>query len=71
MIFNPFDSSSFTFITSQTSSSVTGINITTKYIGVLKNAEAVTGLRLGFTDSSGNLSANGINDCIVKIYGIK
>ena len=71
MVFNPFDSSSFTFITSQTSSDVTGINITTKYIGVLKNTETVTGLRLGFTDSSGNLSSNGINDCIVNVYGVK
>ena len=71
MVFNPFDSSSFTFITSQTSTGVQSVMIGTKYIGVLKNTETVTGLRLGFTDSDGNLSSGGINDCIVNVYGVK
>jgi len=72
MVFNPF-SSSFTFITAQTSASIPASALLsgTKYMGVLKNSETVTGLRLGFTDSSGNLSANGINDCIVNVYGVK
>ena len=73
MVFNPFDSSSYTFITAQTTASIPAAALMagTKYIGVLKNTETVTGLRLGYTDSGGNLSAGGINDCIVKVYGVK
>ena len=73
MVFNPFDSLSYTFITAQTTASIPAAALMagTKYIGVLKNTETVTGLRLGYTDSGGNLSAGGINDCIVKVYGVK
>ena len=71
MVFNPYDSSSYTFITSQTSTGVQSVMIGTKYIGVLKNAETVTGLRLGYTDSAGNLIASAIENCTVKVYGVK
>tara|TARA_R100001463_G_scaffold84840_1_gene139593 strand:+ start:165 stop:710 length:546 start_codon:yes stop_codon:yes gene_type:complete len=73
MVYNPNDSSSYTFITAQTTASIPAAALMagTKYIGVLKNTETVTGLRLGYTDSDGNLSANGINDCIVKVFGVK
>ena len=37
----------------------------------LKNTETVTGLRLGYTDSSGNLIASAIENCTVKVYGVK
>ena len=73
MVYNPNDSSSYTFITAQSVTSIPAAALMagTKYIGVLKNTETVTGLRLGFTDGSGNLSASGINDCTVKIFGVK
>jgi hypothetical protein len=73
MVFNPFDSSSFTFITAQTTASIPAAALMagTKYIGVLKNTETVTGLRLGFTDSSGNLIASAIENCTVKVFGVK
>ena len=73
MVYNPNDSSSYTFITAQSTTGVPAAALMagTKYIGVLKNTETVTGLRLGFTDSGGNLSSGGINDCIVNVYGVK
>lgn len=73
MVFNPYDSSSYSFITAQTVAGIpaAGLMAGTKYIGVLKNAETVTGLRLGFTDCSGNLIASGIENCTVKVFGVK
>ena len=73
MVFNANDSSSYTFITAQTVTGIpaSGLMAGTKYIGVLKNTETVTGLRLGFTDSGGNLSASAIQNCTVKVYGVK
>ena len=73
MVFNPYDSSSFTFITAQSATGIpaAGLMAGTKYTGVLKNAETVTGLRLGYTDSSGNLTASAIENCTVKVYGVK
>ena len=73
MVYNPNDSSSYTFINAQSTTGVpaSALMAGTKYIGVLKNTETVTGLRLGFTDSGGNLSSSGINDCVVNVYGVK
>jgi hypothetical protein len=73
MVFNPYDSSSYSFITAQ-SSNIAGTSdnlIGTKYIGVLKNTETVTGIRLAFSDSTGNLTGTGIDNMTVKVYGVK
>ena len=71
MVYNPFNSSTYTFITAQSSTAVSSVMIGTKLIGVLKNTETVTGLRIAFSDSSGNLTSNAVQNCTVKIYGVK
>lgn len=65
-IFNPFDSSSFTFFKNQTSSFVNGSGgIGYKAIAVHKSAEQTTGINL-FGASGHNL-----DDIKVVIYGVK
>jgi len=62
-IFNPFDSSSYTFHTAQTTSFKTGGFLGKKIIGVHKSAEQITGINY-FADS-GTFSAT------ISVYGVK
>jgi hypothetical protein len=62
-VYKPFDSSSYTFINSMDSSSVTLDG--RKNVGVLKLAQSVTGLKL--INSSGYIMGTGT----VSVYGVK
>ena len=63
-IYNPFDSSSYTFTNFQTSSATTGSGIGYKGIGVHKVAEQITGVN--FIDRVGsNISAT------INVFGVK
>ena len=65
VIFNPYDSSSYTFLLNQSSGLVTGSGgIGYKYIGVHKVAETITGMQW-----DGILSD--INDFAISVYGVK
>lgn len=65
-VFNPFDSSSYTFFKNQTSSFVNGSGgIGYKAIAVHKSAEQTTGINL-FGASGHNL-----DDIAVSVYGVK
>ena len=61
-IFNPYDSSSYTFMTSQSSGNYALSHIGTKLIGVHKVAEQITGL---------NVVPNASINPTVSIYGVK
>ena len=63
-IYNPFDSSSYTFTNFQTSSSTSGSGIGYKGIGAHQVAEQITGIN--FIDRvGGNISAT------INVYGVK
>ena len=63
-VFNPFDSSSYTFVAGQTSGVVTAGLAGGKYISVHKSAEQITGIQL--------LRASGdYDDLTVNVYGVK
>ena len=65
MIFNPDNSSSYTFLTSQASTHYTGNFLTmAKSIGVYQNAETVYGIK--WYPQSGTI--NGTN---ISVYGVK
>jgi len=65
MVFNPDDSSSYTFLTSQASTHYTGNFLTmAKSIGVYGNAETVYGIK--WYPQSGTI--NGTN---ISVYGVK
>ena len=65
-VFNPFDSSSYTFVAGQTSGVVTSGLAGGKYIGVHKVAEQITGIQL----LRNNL--NGVYDTLtVNVFGVK
>ena len=62
-VFNPFDSSSYTFVAGQTSGVVTAGLAGGKYISVHKSAEQITGIQL--------LRASGDYDNLtVKVFGL-
>ena len=64
-IYNPFDSSTFTFTNFQESSAYDSSNILPyKGIGVHKNAEQITGVNF-FNRGTGNISAT------INVYGVK
>tara|TARA_R110002020_G_scaffold46300_1_gene131823 strand:- start:665 stop:1186 length:522 start_codon:yes stop_codon:yes gene_type:complete len=63
-VYNPFSSSSFTFVTMQMSS-MSGTEFRSyKYIGVLKDTSSITGIR--FLNADGNTTA-----AKISVYGIK
>jgi len=63
-VYNPYDSSSYTFVQAQISSRISGLFRGRKLIGVHKSAETIRGVRLVF------VSAN-VDDGIVSVYGVK
>jgi len=72
-VFNPYDSSSYTFLQASTINfySTSG-TIGTKYIGVEKTAQQCNGFRFDVRTYSGtNLEVNGIDNITVKVYGVK
>ena len=63
-IFNPSDSSSYTFMTHQASSYYSSQGMVgTKGIGVHKVAEAITGVNI--------LSSNNFDNITINVYGVK
>ena len=62
-VYNPYDSSSYTFLTAQASTTVTNIGYGTKGIGVHKSAETIRGLRFYTTTYWGSGK--------VSVYGVK
>ena len=65
-VFNPYDSSSYTFIQGQQSGTVPSGKYGIKHIGVYKVAEQITGLKFGSV--SGAVTFNNIT---VNVYGVK
>ena len=64
IIYNPFDSSSYTFCSWQTASFVAGFGgLGAKGIGVHKSAETISGVRFYFGNSANSIKAN--------VYGVK
>ena len=63
-VFNPYDSSSYTFFNSQASSTYNGNTYGYKVIGVEKTAQQITGINVT-NAGSGTFSAT------VKVYGVK
>jgi len=67
VIFNPYDSSSYTFLLNQSSGIVTGGSgggIGYKYIGVHKVTETITGMQWDGVGSN-------IDDFAISVYGVK
>jgi hypothetical protein len=62
-IYNPYDSSSYTFVTAQ-SSTFSSYGRGSKLIGVHKSAEQLSGIEL-------NRSAGDAFDMEIKVYGVK
>jgi hypothetical protein len=65
-VFNPYDSSSYTFIQGQQSGTVPSGKYGIKHIGVYKVAEQITGLKFGSV--GGTVTFNNIT---VNVYGVK
>ena len=65
-VFNPYDSSSYTFIQGQQAGTVPSGKYGIKHIGVYKVAEQITGLKFGLV--SGLVTFNNIT---VNVYGVK
>jgi len=65
-VFNPYDSSSYTFIQGQQSGTVPSGKYGIKHIGVYKVAEQITGLKFGLV--SGLVTFNNIT---INVYGVK
>jgi hypothetical protein len=63
-IFNPTNSSSFTFIMSQGSSSDGGNGRAYKQIGVLRELSSITGLHFVFNDDNVDVAS-------IKTYGLR
>ena len=62
-VFNPFDSSSYTFFTSQVSYAVASVYRGFKNIGVHKSAESCRGFRI-FTSQN-------VDEGVITVYGVK
>ena len=62
-VFNPFDSSSYTFFTSQVSYAVATVYRGFKNIGVHKSAESCRGFRI-FTSQN-------VDEGVISVYGVK
>ena len=63
-IYNPFDSSSYTFVTIQ-SSSFSSYGRGSKHIGVHKSAEQLSGIQMNRSDAST------MDNLTVNVYGVK
>jgi len=63
-VFNPYDSSSYTFFNSQASSTYNGNTYGYKVIGVEKTAQQITGINL-------TNRGNGTFSATVNVYGVK
>ena len=62
-VFNPFDSSSFTYVQNQNSIAVAGVFRGFKAIGVHKSAESVRGFRATFSQA--------VDSGTISIFGVK
>jgi len=69
-VFNPYDSSSYTFITNQTSGQSSSGVIGNKSIAVLKDTQTCTGISIT-VESGGSVITNGIDNIEVSVYGVK
>ena len=65
-IFEPFSSSSFTYVLQQASSAIANVLRVGKGIGVLKRLSSITGINIGLEDTSINLNSGDI-----RIYGVR
>ena len=63
-IYNPFDSSSFTFVSGQTSSQHSGGGRGSKFIGMHESAEQLSGMQFGRVSGT-------IDNLTVNVYGVK
>ena len=64
-VYNPFSSSSYTFVTSQSSNSHNGARAGWKGIAVLKETTSITGLNMFLS------STNPTNESYINVYGVK
>ena len=64
-IYNPFSSSSYTFVTSQSANSHNTTRAGWKGIAVLKETTSITGLNMFLT------STNPTNESFINVYGVK
>jgi hypothetical protein len=69
-VFNPY-SSSYTFITNQTSGQASTGLIGNKSIAVLKDTQTCTGISITAENSTGSIFTNGIDNIEVSVYGVK
>ena len=65
-LFNPFSSSTYSFVVHQNTTWINGNFYNNKTIGVLRELSSITGFRLGQNDLSENLASG-----TVKTYGIR
>jgi len=70
-VFNPYDSSSYTFITNQTSGQSSSGVIGNKSIAVLKDTQTCTGISITVENSGGSTFTNGIDNIEVSVFGVK
>ena len=63
-VYNPFDSSSFTFVSGQTSSQHSGGGRGSKFIGMHESAEQLSGMQFGRVSGT-------IDNLTVNVYGVK
>jgi len=64
-VFNPFSSSSYTFVTSRSANSHNGTRAGWKGIAVLKETTSITGLNIFLS------STNPTNESYINVYGVK
>ena len=64
-VYNPFSSSSYTFVASQSANSHNGTRAGWKGIAVLKETTSITGLNMFLT------STNPTNESYINVYGVK
>ena len=65
-VFNPYDSSSYTFIQTQSVFSVSGVSKGNKYIAVHKSAEQINGINIFRSAGSEEMA-----EATVSVYGVK